>query len=258
MVLRHSIKRLPSHHYVWVEWVKKRIKMELTLAVAMAIAIATLAVYASLPRQGENSYSSLGEASTKSFDTARESQSSGASVVQRNVQEDIEGQLKKGAFEVIVESLRTLVVNFGGMVPYLNMAYDNELWAGTMDCNVPTENVTPFTFAVRQLISANGKVTHIATTVTETVVNQTQPSQEQFSQLNIGLREVSETAPAIMDQLGAAVPWLVIGLTWVAEGLIVGVPLCFVSLGVVMILDRGIIPAWRRQLKSRGTSKAIS
>jgi hypothetical protein len=227
---------------------KKRIKMELTFAAAMAIAVATLAVYTSLPRQGENSYSSLGEPSIQSY---------GANVVQQNVQEDIEGQLKKGSFEVIVENLRTLVVNCGGTVPYLNMAYDNELWAGTMDCNVPTENVTSFTFAVRQLISTNGKVTHIAITVTETTMNQTQPPQEQFSQVSIGLQEVSETTPAIMDQLGAAVPWLVTGLTWVAEGLIVGVPLCFVSLGVVMILDRGIIPAWRRQLKSRGTNREI-
>jgi hypothetical protein len=179
-------------------------------------------------------------------------------VVQQNVQEDIEGQLKEGTFEATVESLKTLIANFDGIMPYLNMAYNNELWAGTMNCNVPTENVTSFTFAVRQLISTNGRVTHIAITVTETIVNQTQPSQEQFSQVSIGLQEVSETTPAIIDQLGAAIPWLVTGLTWVAEGLIVGVPLCFVSLGVVMILDRGIIPTWRRQLRDRSPSKATS
>jgi hypothetical protein len=55
------------------------------------------------------------------------------------VQEDIEGQLKKGIFEDTVENLRTMVANFGGLVPYLNMAYDNELRARTTNCNVPTE-----------------------------------------------------------------------------------------------------------------------
>jgi hypothetical protein len=95
-----------------VQWIKKRIKMELTLAIVMDIAIATLAVYINLPRQGENSYSSLGEPSVQSLDATSVPQSSSASVVQQNVQEDIEGQLKKGIFEDTVENLRTMVANF--------------------------------------------------------------------------------------------------------------------------------------------------
>jgi hypothetical protein len=91
---------------------KKRIKMELTLAIVTAIAIATLAVYIDLPRQGENSYSSLVEPSVQSLDATSVPQSSGASVVQQNVQEDIEAQLKKGTFEDTAENLTIIVANF--------------------------------------------------------------------------------------------------------------------------------------------------
>jgi hypothetical protein len=62
---------------------KKRIKIELTLAIIMAIAIATLAVYMSLPRQGENSYSSLAEPSVQSLGATSVPQSSSARLFSR-------------------------------------------------------------------------------------------------------------------------------------------------------------------------------
>jgi hypothetical protein len=166
--------------------------------------------------------------------------------------------MHKGSFESTVESLDALTSNFGGIISSLNMAYDNELWTGTLDCNIPTENVTPFTFNVRRLISANGTVTHIGITTTETLVNQTTPAEQQFSTVTIGLREVSGGTSPVMEQLGVAVPWLVTGLEWIGEALIIGVPLCFVSLGIVMIFDRGIIPAWKRQLRGRNAEKIAS
>jgi hypothetical protein len=41
---------------------------------------------------------------------------------------------------------------------------------------------------------------------------------------------------------------------WIAQGLIFGLPLCFVSLGIVLLFNRGIIPLWKNLLK---TSKQI-
>jgi hypothetical protein len=33
------------------------------------------------------------------------------------------------------------------------------------------------------------------------------------------------------------------------------VPLCFASLGVVVLVDRGIIPVWKKQFRNRSMAK---
>lgn len=138
------------------------------------------------------------------------------------------------------------------------MLYENELWNGKLSCNVPTENVTSYTFEVRQLISENGKVTHISISITETKVNQTGPTEEPMSTISIGIKETRNSESPIINQVRAIVPWLVTSLVWIAQGLIIGVPLCFVSLGVVIIIDRGIIPMWKNQFKSRSLAKTTA
>jgi len=42
---------------------------------------------------------------------------------------------------------------------------------------------------------------------------------------------------------------LTTALVWIAEGLIIGMPLCFASLGIVILVNRGIIPLWKNTLK---------
>lgn len=237
---------------------QRRYKIELMLAIMMAVTISALAVYVSLPRQA-GSVSIFQKGLSPQMTTLNDAQGvSSANEIQQWTSENIQGEMHMGSFESTVEGLNVLTSNFGGIVLSLNMAYDNELWTGTLDCNIPTENVTSFTFNVRQLISANGTVTHIAITTTETIVNQTTQAEQQFSSVTIGIREVSGGAPPVMEQLGVAVPWLVTGLEWVGEALIIGVPLCFVSLGIVMLLDRGIIPIWKKQLKSNDKEKTAS
>jgi hypothetical protein len=233
---------------------KKKIKIELVFAIIMAVVISALAIYANLPKQADNLSISQRGLSPQTL-TSNNPQGSNGAGIQQSVSENIQGEMRTGSFESTVEGLKTLTFDFGGIIPYLSMSYDGGLWSGTLDCNVPTENVTSFTFTVRQLISVNGTVTHIAITTTEAIMNQTIPAEQQFSSVSIGLREVSGGASPAMDQLGAAVPWLVTGLVWVGEGLIVGVPLCFVSLGIVVLLDRGIVPAWKKELKGRSMEK---
>jgi len=157
--------------------------------------------------------------------------------------------LRKGSFETVVEELRNITAYYHGRIPYLSMIYENELWKGTLKCKVPTENVTPFTFGVRQLINRYGKVIYITITVTEMEINQTGQPEELLSEINISLEEFIEGESSIVNQIGTVVPWLVNSLVWIAQGLIIGVPLCFASLGVVLIISRGIIPAWRNSLK---------
>lgn len=223
----------------------------------MAIMLSALTVYVNQPRPPERTGGSFG-----SFSGAALSGRTPSTTieVQQVVRENIEGELAKGSFETVVKALKNLTYGYGGIIPSLNMIYENELWTGTLNCKIPTENVASFTFDVRQFISANGKVTHISVSITETVVNQTGLFEKPLSEVSIGLKESADGGgeTPIMSQMKTVVSWLFSGLAWIAQGLIIGVPLCFVSLGIVVLADRGIIPAWRKMLKGKNTSKMVA
>jgi hypothetical protein len=231
--------------------------MELALAIVMAIMLSALTVYVNQPRPPERTGGSFGSFSGAALSGRT---SSTTTEVQQVVRENIEGELAKGSFETVVKTLKNLTYGYGGIIPNLNMIYENELWTGTLNCKIPTENVTLFTFDVRQFISANGKVTHISVSITETVVNQTGLFEKPLSEVSIGLKESADGGgeTPIMSQMKTVVSWLFTGLAWIAQGLIIGVPLCFVSLGIIVLADRGIIPAWRKMLKGKNTSKMVA
>jgi hypothetical protein len=221
----------------------KKIKIEAASAAVMATILLVCAAYFNQRRSEDGGYSFLLSAS----ETSQRNYLSTQQVISENVQ----GELNSGSFEVVVQSLKNLTYYYDGKMPYLNMLYENDLWHGDMNCKIPTENVTTFTFDVRQLISAHGKVTRISISVTETETNQTGQDEQQLSTITIGLKEVAEGSSPIMNQIGIAVPYLVTSLVWVAEGLIIIVPLSFVCLGIVMLVNRGIIPAWKKQFRSK-------
>ncbi len=231
--------------------------MELALAIVMAIILSALTVYVNQPRPPEKT---VGSSASFSGAALSGRTSSTTTEVQQVVRENIEGELAKGSFETVVKTLKNLTYGYGGIIPNLNMIYENELWTGTLDCKIPTENVASFTFDVRQFISANGKVTHISVTITETVVNQTGLLEKPLSEVSIGLKESADGGgeTPIMSQMKTVASWLLTGLAWIAQGLIIGVPLCFVSLGIVVLADRGIIPAWRKLLKGKNLSKTAA
>jgi hypothetical protein len=238
----------------------KRIRKELVAAIIMAFALSALAVYMNQPTQTSNFSLTKGSGSQADTSLALRSQSGlgSSSNVQQTVRENIRGELRKDTFETVISGLRNLTSLWGGIVPYLSMVYESESWSGTMTCSVPTENVADFTFGVRKLINDNGKVTYITVSVIETIVNQTGLAENQFSDVSIGLTEPAGGGSPVLSQVGLVVPWLVNGLVLVAQGLIIGVPLCFVSLGIVIMVDRAIIPTWKKQFKSRSLRKATS
>jgi len=224
---------------------KRKMKIELSLALIIGLTLSIFTVYINQPRYMGNLY----PASLKSTSYSKNSHHYSSSETVQIVKENIHGKLRKGSFETVVEELRNITAYYRGRIPYLSMIYENELWKGTLKCKVPTENVTSFTFGVRQLINRYGKVIYITITVTEVEINQTGQSEEPLSEINISLEEFIEGESSIVNQIGMVVPWLVNSLIWIAQGLIIGVPLCFASLGVVLIISRGIIPAWRNSLK---------
>ena len=231
---------------------KRRMKLELVLAILMTLAIASLAIYASLPKNPDRTVLDVKSArfwGSPSFQ---------GTSTQQVITENIQGELKKGEFETTVEGLKNLTLSYSGRIPSLHMAFDNELWSGTLQCKLPTDNVTWFTFEVRRLIDAHGKVTHILIDVNEVEVNQTQTPEIPLSDISIYLQEYEEGSSPFMNQLGAVVPLLTTGLLWIAEGLIVAVPLCFACLGVVLIVSRGILPVWKKQFRNKIPAKEVA
>lgn len=227
---------------------KRRMKLELISAVAVAVTLAFLAVYANLPGRSQT----VGHLFSDSTSGLRDA--FGVST-QQVILENIQGELRKGEFEITVQGVKDSASVYGGRVPVLHMGYENEVWSGTLTCKVPTDNVTSFTFDVRRLVNAHGKVTHISIDVSEVEVNQTQTVEASLSEVSMYLYEHVEGTSPFLDQLGAIVPMLTTGLVWIAEGLIIGVPLCFASLGVVVLADRGIIPVWKKQFKNRSLAR---
>jgi hypothetical protein len=228
----------------------KKVKIELASAIAMVIVLSSLTImYSSKPQPdyGFNGYRTLDPGKLNALE--------GMPAIQQIINENIQGELRSGSFETVIRSLRNLTSYYDGRMPYLSMQYENDLWHGNANCKIPTENVTDFTIDVRQLISDSGKVTHISITVTEEETNQTSQAEAPMSTVTIALYEVAEGGSAIPSQIGAAISWLVTPLLWVAEGLVIIVPLSFVCLGIVMLFDRGIIPVWKRQFKNRNLSK---
>ena len=233
------------------EKMKRRMKLELVLAILMTLAIASLAIYASLPNNPDKNV--LHISSARSYGSS----SSPGTSTQQVITENIEGELKQGGFETTVEGLKNLTLVYGGRIPSLHMAYDNDLWSGTLKCKLPTDNVTWFTFEVRNLINIHGKVTHIQIDVNEVEVNQTETPETPLSDISIHLQEHAEGSSPFTNQLGAVVPLLTTSLLWIAEGLIVAVPLCFACLGVVLIVTRGILPVWKRQFRNKIPAKQV-
>ena len=237
----------------------KIIRKELVAAIIMAFALSALAVYINQPTQTETLFvNTRSSASSQSLQNLQSQWGLSSGTIQETVTENIRGELRGDTFELVVGGLKNLTFHYGGLVPALSMVYGNEHWSSSMSCRVPTDNVTDFTFGVRKLISDNGKVTYISVSVTETIVNQTALAENQFSDVSIGLTESSEGASPVLSQIGLVVPWLVNGLVWVAQGLIIGVPLCFVSLGIIIMVDRAIIPACKKLFKGRNLRKTAS
>jgi hypothetical protein len=221
--------------------------MELILALIMGLVLSIFTVYINQPSQAGDFYL----ASSQSTSYLEELGRHGLGEIQQVVKENIRGELRKESFETVVEDLKNLTRHYGGRLPYLNMVYENERWKGRLNCKVPTENVTSFTFEVRQLINKHGKVTYITISVTEVEADQTGQLEELLSEVSISLEEFVEGKSPIVSQIEGVIPWLVTSLVWIAQGIIIGVPLCFASLGVILIIDRGIIPVWKKQFKGK-------
>ena len=218
-------------------------KREMASALILAVFVASLAAYTN-NLTVSNSYTF----GTASPDHRLLSQEGETNQHAKQMMETIEGELKKGTFEAVIAQLEDLTDEKGGFVYSLYMTYRDELWKGEVISKIPQDNMSSFVFQTRAIIEANGTVISITTSI----ISVPEDTQEEipYATINIALRETFGTeTPQPIAQVLSVVPWLITSLVWIAEGLIIGVPLCFVFLGVVLLVNRGIIPVWKKQLK---------
>jgi len=236
-------------------WVKRK---EILAAVMLGLALTLFVYYSSIineaaykPFYGESSLLSEWGLSAKSFG----SYAQGSQQRYQVITETIEGELERGAFESVVDSIVVLVDHKGGYVKSLRMTYVDGAWSGQLICKLPPENVTTFTFRVREIIDTNGTVTYINISV-EDVEAQQQPQEANYSTIYINLKEKKlQSGNEIPAPMAPVIEILSKGLLLIAQGVMVGVPICFASLGVVLLVNRGLLPLWRNLLKKpKGTA----
>jgi len=119
-----------------------------------------------------------------------------------------------------------------------------------MICKMPPTNVTSFTFNARAIIEANGTVTYINISIEDRDASQ-QNQESTYSTINVYLKEIEpqNRKNQIIASIASGLPILTTTLVWITEGLIIGIPLSFASLGIVILFNRGIIPLWKNTLK---------
>jgi hypothetical protein len=225
-------------------------RKEIYFGIILSTLIAFSAAYVNMRK--EESYSS-GLLSTESKTDLRElwGLNTYSQETQRAklISETIEGELSRGTFENVISRLEILTDETDGYVKSLRMIYQDQAWSGLMICKVPPTNVTSFTFGARAIIDANGTVTYINISIED--INATQQSQEDtYSTINLNLKEIKpEDGAGIEVSLAPVISILTTCFSWIAQGLIIGIPLSFASLGIVILVSRGIIPLWKNTLR---------
>lgn len=225
------------------------------MAIILSVIMVLFVVYSNAKNAGY--HPSVGLLSTEtrsqSYGDASSAESQEYSKV---ITETIEGKLNRGAFEEVIGELETLTEMMEGYAKSLRMTYRDRFWSGTMICKVPPKNVTSFTFNARAIIEENGTVTYINISIEKINASGQNPEGE-YSTINFYLQEVKPESGEnqIITSIASALPILTTSLVWIANGLVVGVPLCFTFLGIVILVNRGIIPLWKNTIKKTKSSR---
>jgi hypothetical protein len=217
-------------------------RKEICFGIILAVLVVFSAIYVNyVNTRSEETYMATLQSRTSSFSQETQQQS-------KIITETIVGELKRGTFENVVNSLETLTEEKDGYVDTLSMTYQDQVWTGLLICKLPPTDVTSFTFSARAIIEANGTVTYINIRIEERV--ETQQGQDTYSTINLNLEETKpENGTDIAAMLAPVLSVLATSFSWIAQGLVIGVPLCFASLGIVIFVNRGIIPVWKNTLK---------
>jgi hypothetical protein len=173
----------------------------------------------------------------------------------KDIRQWIKGELKKGTFEEVVTNIEAETENFGGYVDSEDVAFSDDIWSGELVSKIPQNNSLQFVFKARNLISSNGKVTSITTNIKDITPTSGTITAKPLATIRIALKEIIEKPnqpglpPIELPFIATIVPYLGTFFTWVITGIIIGLPTYFTVLGIVLLINRALIPLANKILK---------
>ena len=173
----------------------------------------------------------------------------------KDVKQSINGELNKGAFEEVVLEIEDETNALGGYVESEDVVFADDIWSGEILTKIPQNNSLDFVFTVRSLISKNGRVISIATSIRDITPASGTATQEPLAQIRTTLKEISDkpwqlTLPT-SPLLAGILPVLSTFFTWIVVGIAIGIPAFFTVLGIVLLIDRALKPAANRLFKKK-------
>jgi hypothetical protein len=166
----------------------------------------------------------------------------------KDIRQWIRGELKNGTFEEVVMSIEDETESLGGYVDSEDVTFTEDLWSGEIVSKIPQNNSLRFVFKARSLISANGKVVSITTNIRDVTPPSDVTIEKPLATIRFTLIEVLEKPsqpgfPSIeFPFLASIVPYLGTFFAWVITGIVFGLPAYFTILGIVVFINRALLP----------------
>jgi len=226
------------------------------VALIICIALIGASVYANVVTQHPASFSGfLGGGSSisrENFATATQEESADQRI--KDIKQWINAELTKGKFKEVVRGIEALTEEQGGYVYSEDLTYADEVWNGELVSRISQDNATDFIFNVEDLLSENGKVISITTSIRDITGTIGTSEEKPHATIRVTLAEISGKIIIGLPIIEGIAPFLSTFFTWVAAGVIIGLPAYFTVLGIVLLIDRALVPIANKLFK-RGLNK---
>jgi len=172
----------------------------------------------------------------------------------KDIRQWINAELTKGKFKEVVKGIEALTEEQGGYIYSEDLTYADELWNGELVSRIPQDNATDFIFNVEELITNNGKVISITTSIRDITGTIGTSEQKPHATIRVTLAEISGKIIIGLPIIEGVAPFMSTFFTWVATGVIIGLPAYFTVLGIVLLIDRALLPIANKLFK-KGLNK---
>ena len=228
---------------------------ELLAALIICVALLGASVYVNMPKTSPGYYGSplqpsdLRGESFPQFLPQPESTLEDGRI--KDIRHWIRGELIRGRFEQVLLAVEEKTAEYGGYVYSEQMTYADDLWTGEIVSRIPQNTSTAFVFEVRQTISDNGRVVSITTSIRDITGTVGTSEEKPHATVGVTLVEISDQPIAGTPIIAGVIPYLSTFFTWVVTGIIIGLPTYFTLLGIVLLIDRALIPIANRLFRGR-------
>jgi len=175
----------------------------------------------------------------------------------RDIRQWIKGELKRGTFEDVATSIEEETESLGGYVDSEDLTFTQDLWSGEIVSKIPQNNSLEFVFKVRSLISSNGKVISITTNIKDVTPQAGTTIPKPLAIIRTTLKEVFDQPgqlglpPLEFPFITVIAQYLGTFFTIVITGVVIGLPAYFTVLGIVLLIDRTLLPLAHKLFKRR-------